>query len=256
MTVEIVREPLAKPRVHAAIVWRLAHRILSGEFMPGEALPNEAQLCADLTISRTALREAVRVLAAKGLIEARPRTGTRVRPRESWNLLDPDILGWRSESAPDLDFVRSLLEARHIIEPAAAELAAQRASAQDITRIEVALLGMTRWLPRDIEACCRADLDFHSAVLGASHNHVLQQLIGTISAALMSGFRLSTHLARSYAATLSAHSEVLNRIRMRDPAGARAAMLDLLAIAADDLAPAIGGRAEIRSRRAEQGGAG
>jgi DNA-binding FadR family transcriptional regulator len=216
---------------------RLAEPILAGDLKPGEVLPNEVQLCADLAISRTALREAIRVLAAKGLIETKPRTGTRVRPRESWNLLDPDVLGWRHYGVPDLGFVRSLMEARHIIEPAAAELAAERATPGDIAAIEAALLGMTRWLPRDIEACCRADLDFHSAILAASHNHVLQQLIGTISAALMSGFRLSTHLAKSYAATLSAHSEVLECIRLRDASGARAAMLGLLAIAADDLAP-------------------
>ena len=255
MNVENIRPSLPKPRVHAAVVRGLGQRILSGSIKSGEALPNQYQLCADLAVSRTALREAIRVLTAKGLVETRPRTGTRVRPREAWNLLDPDILGW-TDAAPDLDFVRSLMEARHIIEPAAAELAAQRASAQDIARIEAALLGMTRWLPRDIEACCRADLEFHSAVLGASHNHVLQQLIGTISAALMSGFRLSTHLARSYAATLSAHAEVLDRIRLRDPAGARAAMLDLLAIAADDLAPAMGDAQGSGRGRPEEGGAG
>jgi DNA-binding FadR family transcriptional regulator len=130
MTAELVRPSFRKPRVHAAVVRRLGHSILSGDLKPGEALPNEARLCADLSISRTALREAIRVLAAKGLIETEPRTGTRVRPRESWNLLDPDILGWRAAAAPDLDFGRSLLEARHIIEPAAAELAAKRATAQ------------------------------------------------------------------------------------------------------------------------------
>ena len=238
MTVESIRPPLPKPRVHAAVVRRLGQRILSGRIKPGEVLPNQDQLCADLSVSRTALREAVRVLTAKGLVETRPRTGTRVRPREAWNLLDPDVLGWR-EASPDLDFVRSLMEARHIIEPAAAELAAVRATAEDIARIEAALLGMVRWLPHDIEACCRADLDFHSSILAASHNVVLQQLVGTISAALMSGFRLSTHLARSYGSTLSAHSRVLDCIRQRDPECARASMLDLLAIAADDLAPAM-----------------
>jgi DNA-binding FadR family transcriptional regulator len=235
MTVESTRPPLPKPRVHAAVVRQLGQRILSGGITPGEVLPNQVQLCADLSVSRTALREAIRVLTAKGLVETRPRTGTRVRPRDAWNLLDPDVLGWR-EASPDRDFVRSLMEARHIIEPAAAELAAARATAEEIARIEAALLEMVRWLSNDIEACCRADLDFHSAILAASHNVVLQQLVSTISAALMIGFRQSTHLAKSYELTLSAHSRVLDGIRQRDPEGSRAAMLDLLAIAADDLA--------------------
>jgi GntR family transcriptional regulator, galactonate operon transcriptional repressor len=115
---------------------------------------------------------------------------------------------------------------------------------------------MKRWLPRDIEACCRADLDFHSAVLAASHDHVLQQLIGSISAALMSGFRLSTHRAEFYAATLSAHAEVLDRIRQHDSDGARTAMLDLLAIAADDLVPAMQHAPRTGRDRVEQGEAG
>jgi DNA-binding FadR family transcriptional regulator len=238
---------LAKPRVHLGVVRELAQRIFSGTFPPGEALPNEARLCADLAVSRTALREAVRVLGAKGLVESRPRTGTRVRPREEWNLLDLEVLDWHDGMAPDPDFVRSLLEARRILEPAAAELAAERATGRDIARMEAALEGMTAALPRDIEACCRADLDFHAALLEASHNLVFRQLIATISAALMSGFRLSTHLATSYEKTLAAHGEVLERIRLRDPAGARAAMLDLLGVAFDDLRPAMraGGRGGV-----------
>jgi DNA-binding transcriptional MocR family regulator len=81
-----------KPRVHRGVVQGLAVRILRGEFQPGDSLPNETQLCADLSVSRTSLREAIRVLSAKGLVETKPRTGTRVRAREAWNRLDPEIL--------------------------------------------------------------------------------------------------------------------------------------------------------------------
>jgi GntR family transcriptional regulator, galactonate operon transcriptional repressor len=94
---------------------------------------------------------------------------------------------------------------------------------------------MTAALPHDVEACCRSDLAFHSAILEASHNIVLQQLIGTINAALVHGFRLTNHLMRSQQKALSAHADVLERIRLRDPDGARRAMLHLLTIALEDL---------------------
>src|SRR5262245_31847703 len=86
---------------------------------------------AGLTASRTVLREAIKVLAAKGLVESRPRTGTRVRPRRTWNLLDPDVLAWQQEGTPSAIFLRSLTEVRQIVEPSAAALAAARANARE-----------------------------------------------------------------------------------------------------------------------------
>ena len=169
----------------------------------------------------------------------RPRTGTVVREPENWNRLDPDVLEWSLAIAPDLAFVRSLLEARRVFEPAAAEFAAQRASAQDVGRIEAAYLGMKSALPHDVEACCQADVAFHAAILRASGNVVLQQLVGTMGAALGNVFRLSTRLADSHERALSAHATVLDCIRLRDAAGARAAMLGLLQVASDDLAPLL-----------------
>ena len=228
-----------KPRVHDGVVRDLALRILGGAAGPGETLPTEAALQAEFRISRSALREAVRVLSAKGLVDVRPRTGTTVRDRQDWNRLDPDVLEWSLAIAPDLEFVRSLLEARRLFEPAAAEFAAQRASAQDVASIEAAYLGMRHSLPHDIEACCAADVAFHSAVLRASRNVVLQQLIGTIGTALGNVFRLSTQLAASHDMALSAHAVVLDCIRLRDAAGAKAAMLGLLDVASRDLAPLL-----------------
>lgn len=236
-----------KPRVHRGVVEGLARRILRGEFPIGAALPNEGQLCADLNVSRTSLREAIRVLGAKGLVETRPRTGTRVKAREAWNRLDPDILEWSHGDGLDGAFVESLIEARRIIEPAAAELAARRATGRDIAAIEAALAGMTESLPHDVEACCRADLQFHSAILDASHNIVLQQLVGTVTAALVHGFRLTVHIMRAQQTALSAHGVVLERIRMRDPPGARQAMLDLLGIALHDLSVVVGQAGDART---------
>ena len=237
-----------KPRVHDTVVRDLALRILGGAVQPGETLPNEQALQQEFGISRSALREAVRVLSAKGLVAVRPRVGTAVRPRDAWNRLDADILAWSMALAPDLDFIHALMEARQLFEPAAAAFAARRASAPDLARIEAAFAGMRAALPHDIAACCGADVAFHTAIIQGSHNAVLRQLIGTIGAALESVFRLSTEASRpSYRRTLLAHERVLDRIRGRDPAAARAAMEQLLEVAASDLAPLLAGR---RDRRA------
>jgi GntR family galactonate operon transcriptional repressor len=244
MTVDTTAPPRlapVKPRVHGGIVREIALRILSGTVRPGATLPTEPELQAEFGISRSALREAMRVLSAKGLVQVRPRTGTVVRGTQEWNRLDPEVLEWSLATAPDLAFVRSLLEARRVFEPAAAEFAALRASAQDLARIETAYLGMKSSLPHDVETCCRADVAFHAAILRASGNVVLQQLVGTMGAALGNVFRLSTQLAESHERALSAHATVLDCIRLRDAAGARAAMLGLLQVASDDLAPLLAG---------------
>ncbi len=177
------------------------------------------------------------MLAAKGLVSTRPRTGTVVREPQEWSCIDGEVLEWSLATTPDFDFVRSLLEARKIFEPAAAELAATRATAAEVALIERAYFGMRDNLPHALEACCVADVDFHCRVLEASHNIVLQQLVGAISTALGNEFRLSTQLARSQELALSAHFDVLECIRLRDAPGARAAMNCLLGVAATDLAP-------------------
>jgi DNA-binding FadR family transcriptional regulator len=226
--------------VHREVVRRLGLGILEGTWPPGGRLPNEVDLCERFKVSRTALREAVRFLAAKGLIEARPRLGMIVRGRESWNLLDPELLAWQREWGTfDAELVRSLLEARRVVEPAAASLAAERATAADLARIEAALLGMVRNLPGDLDACCKADLAFHREILAASHNIVFRQLAGTIGAALEATFRISTELSKSYERTLEAHREVLEAIRMRDAGTAEGRMRALIDVAQADLAPAL-----------------
>ena len=226
--------------VHGEVVRRLGLGILEGSWPPGARLPNETELCELYRVSRTALREAVRFLAAKGLIEARPRLGMVVRSRESWNLLDPELLAWQRDWGTfDAALVRSLLEARRVIEPAAAALAAERATSADLARIEAALLGMIQNLPGDLDACCKADVAFHREILAASHNIVFRQLAGTIGAALEATFRISTELSRSYERTIEAHRDVLEAIRMRNRGTAEARMRALIDVAQADLAPAM-----------------
>jgi len=213
----------------------LAMRILSGHYPQGTLLPTEAQLGAELGVSRTALREATRTLAAKGLIESRQRAGTRVRGSEDWNRLDCDMLSWMGAIEPDLDFVKGLTEARKIIEPAAAELAAVRATARNLATIEEAYEAMCEANLSDLDACADADVRFHVAILKASRNPVLANLGNVISAALMNAFRLTTSASVNYSKTLAAHGEVVEAIRMRKASDARARMQALLDIATEDL---------------------
>jgi GntR family transcriptional regulator, galactonate operon transcriptional repressor len=242
MTFLISTPPIARPDggsgagVRDQVAFDIATRILGGHYPPGSVLPVEARLCAEFGISRTALREAVRMLAAKGLLEARQRAGTRVRPVEEWNRLDPDVLAWMGLVKPDLDFVRGLIEFRRILELAAAELAALRANAADLAAIEEGYMGMREHLPSDLDACSAADVRFHLAILRASRNPVLAHLAGVTGAALSSSFRLTTSASRSYERTLAAHGEVLEAIRMRDGKTARARTEFLISIAAEDIA--------------------
>ena len=229
-------KPLLKPRVHRHVVKTLAQRILGDEYKPGAALPPEPELCETFNVSRSAVREAIKVLDSKGMVTTRPRTGTQVRSRADWNLLDPDVLAWSMEMQPSADLVLSLIEARQVIEPAAARLAALRASASDLAPMEKAFAAMTRFKEeQDYDAFNKADIDFHTALLRASGNIVFQQLSITIGAALAFSFRLTISRAREPGASLPNHGEVIECIRMRDSIGAFDAMTRLLNIAILDV---------------------
>lgn len=150
--------------LHGEVVHRIGLQILRGELQPGDALPTEDELSGQLAISRTVLRESVKVLAAKGLVEARPKTGTRVRARSDWNLLDPDVLAWRFEASPDGAFFRNIVELRRIVEPEAARLAAERAADTEIAELEAAFREMEAAVD-DPDAYLEPDLRFHELIL-------------------------------------------------------------------------------------------
>lgn len=218
-----------------AVVSALGADILGGRFIPGEVLPREDVLMGSLGVSRTTLREAIKVLCAKGLLETRQRIGVRVKPHHDWNLLDPAVLSWHPDISKEHDLIDGLLEVRRIIEPAAAELAAQRASAADLARIEEAFQRMETASPTDLRACTEADLAFHSGIIAASGNVVLQRIGSTIEAALGAALLITNTVTDTPDEALAAHRHIMERIRFRDAAGARAGMHQMLDIAARDL---------------------
>ena len=170
-------------RLHGAIAHKLGTAILSGEYQPGDILSGEVAFSEALDVSRSAYREAVQVLSAKGLVESRPKAGTRVLPRNRWNLLDPDVLAWAFAGEPDQQLIRSLFELRGVIEPAAARFAAERRDRADLKKMKDALAAMRRHtLATDLGRA--ADRDFHDAILHATRNDALIVLSASIGAAV------------------------------------------------------------------------
>src|SRR5690242_9075688 len=222
--------PAGYPRrnLHGQIVHTIGKQILRGDLRPGDPIP----MPHDLPASRTAVREAIKVLAAKGLVEARPKTGTRVRSRDAWNLLDPDVLAWRQDGVPPVRFVRSVTELRGIIEPGAAGLAASRASSTDLATIERAYHDMEAAVPvdraMDVHAFVDADTRFHTAILQAAGNDILEQLAHVVSIALRASFEVTTRIPGSARSTLPRHRAVLEGIKNRSPKNAATAMRTLI----------------------------
>lgn len=209
--------------LHGQVVQELGRLIVGGGIAPGENLPREELLAERMHVSRTALREAMKVLSAKGLIESRQKTGTRVRAVIHWNQLDADVLAWRCALMPTDDFVEKLVEMREIIEPAAAASAARNRSEEELATLDAAYAAMADAVDR--EAWATADLAFHEAILHATHNELLASLFAVIETALGSYFQLSAQTASNFKYSLPHHKKVLDAIRRRHPEVARQAML-------------------------------
>lgn len=225
----VAESPLGRHRtMHGQVVEWLGRRIVSGELSHGSQLPNEADLAAQLRVSRGGIREAVKALAAKGLVEPRPRLGTRVLPRDQWNLMDREVITWHS-TAPD--FLTDLLELRLMVEPGAAALAAERATADQLAALEAAYTGMAEHAPRlpaAEHAFVQADLTFHLTLLRASGNQLVEQLGRLLEPGLHHGLEASSHAPGGVTATLPLHRAVLLAVRGHRPAAAAKAMRRLI----------------------------
>lgn len=223
--------PLGRHRtIHARVVDWLGQRIVSGELSSGARLPNEAELAAQLNVSRGGVREAVKALAAKGLVQARPRLGTRVLPREQWNLMDRDVIDWHGAIA-DPGFLGDLLELRLMVEPGAAQLAAERADSEQIAALERAYAAMAEnasTLPATKDEFVEADLAFHLTLLRSAGNELIEQLGRLLETGLLHGLEANSRVPGGVAATLPLHQGVLSAVRARRPVAAFRAMRKLI----------------------------
>lgn len=216
-------KPVASRGLHNLVVQQLGRLIVSGELAPGEGLPREEVLAERMNVSRTALREAMKVLVAKGLIESRQRTGARVREAIHWNQLDADVLGWRCASMPTESFVEKLIEMRELIEPGAAAAAAKRRTDAQLKDLKKAYDAMAA--SEDLDGWAEADLAFHETLLRATNNELMVSLFSVIETALGTFFLLSARNAANFKAALPHHEKVYEAVRRRQPEVARQAML-------------------------------
>lgn len=232
--------------VHAQTVEKIASWIMQARFAPGENLPVEQAIGAELGVSRTVVREAIKTLAAKGMVRTGPRTGTRVLPHHHWNMFDALVLDWRLQSAVDDAFVDDLIAFRLVIEPAAAAMAASNASAQ--ARIEL----MRRYEAMAETVAGRgdyisADLAFHTQILNATNNQFFQSLAPLISSVLQGSFRLSVRSQDSIEGSLPLHLKAAKAIAAGAPGRAQAALAELIGLARSDI---LSERQQRQERRA------
>jgi DNA-binding FadR family transcriptional regulator len=220
-------------RLRGAVAHYLGTAIVSGQIKPGETLTGEVANAEALDVSRSAYREAVQVLTAKGLVESRPKAGTRVLPRSKWNILDPTVLAWAFSGEPDMDFVRDIFELRAIFEPAAARLAAERRDKADIKSLKEAL-GRMRRHTLATEQGRAADRDFHDALLGATHNDALMALSASIGAAVSWTTKFKQRTRALPRDPVPDHASVCDAIVAGDPEAASAAMRMLIDLALED----------------------
>ena len=222
-------------RIPGKIARDLGEKIVLGHLKPGAVLDDGGNVSGQRRVSKTALREAIRVLIAKGLVESRPSVGTCVSTLDKWHLLDPDILSWMFAQEPSPHLLSSLFQLRLQIEPEAASLAARRRSQEQLDQMAAALQEMTTETLRTAKGRL-ADQNFHTALLAASGNPFFNSLSSSVAAAVnwSAVFKnRSTGLERD---PIPDHRQVYAAIAARDEVGARAAMRALLDLAfADDM---------------------
>jgi GntR family transcriptional regulator, galactonate operon transcriptional repressor len=221
-----------KPRgIQGRVISRLGEEIVRGVYPTGSLLPRESDLMASYKVSRTSIREVIKVLSAKGLVETRQRIGTRVLDRSNWNIFDPDVLLWHPFDGAEHDVLHDLIEMRQLVEPAAARFAAIRATLDDIALIRASCEAM-RLSMADMTAYAQADVQFHMAVLHASQNVMLRHFGHTVANFLQISFRIQQEALDANENPIeddcANHVKIYDAINRNDPAAAEASMLEVI----------------------------
>jgi DNA-binding FadR family transcriptional regulator len=233
---------------HGHTVDRIGEAIVAGRYAVGGTLPAEPLLCDAFGVSRTVVREAVKSLAAKGLLVAGPKVGTRVLPADNWNWFDPDVVAWQTQAGLTREFLRDLQELRRVVEPAAVRMAAERATARDIVEIEAAYAGMQHAIEHHGDYVAN-DLRFHQGLLRAGGNRMMVQMSKAIGALLRTSFEVSTTLLDGPASSLPLHRAVLDAVIAHKPEAAERASLKLIDSARDDIDRVLASGRRIKGLR-------
>jgi DNA-binding FadR family transcriptional regulator len=214
---------------HGHVARSIGIEIISGAIPPGERLPHETELLAQFNVSRTVLREAIKTLAAKGLVTARARIGTVVTNPEQWNMFDADVLSWKTVQGLDQAFHGDLTEIRLALESRAAALAARHRSDDDLRALRSAI-ELMRNATESRRQFAEADLAFHQAIAKASGNMLLRSVSGVIETALVASFTMSSpiHDMALHELNVTSHERIVDAIEARSEEGASAAMLGVI----------------------------
>lgn len=221
-------------RLPGAIARDIGIAIVSGRYRPGDLLSGEIASCERLDVSRTAYREAICILAAKGLIDARPKVGTSVTSRDKWNMLDPEVLVWTLEGEPDREMVECLYEMRDAVESAAAALAAARRSPEHLNAMQTALDEMAHYTLAT-EAGRQGDQDFHAALLKATRNPYFISLTTGVIAAVDATTEYKQRERTLKRDAVPDHARVFEAIADGDPERAQNEMSTLIRLALEDI---------------------
>lgn len=226
---------------HAHVMYTLGTAIVGGTYKEGQILPGDSDLIDQFGVSRTVLREALKTLSAKGLVEARARVGTRVLPRARWNMFDSDVLLWHLDSGISFEFIASLAEIRMAVEPDAAALAAERRSDEQADELMGWLRGMAT-KGQSAEDFARNDVGFHRVVAEASGNPFMVSLSSVVEIALMASFTISSPMegGAAFDKAVRLHRNIAEAIAAKDPEMARVAMRQAIQSGVDRATTTLG----------------
>jgi len=225
-----MKAPKPSIRIPNKIAADIGARIVAGRLKPGTILDGEIEASGQRQVSRSAYREAVLILTAKGLVHSRPKIGTRVTELDQWHLLDPDVLAWMFAKEPQRELLGSLFELRKFVEPEAAALAAERRTLEQLNRMGSALEVMAQQTLHT-ERGRIADKAFHAALLSASANPFLVSLSSSVTAAIAWSTLFKDRTQRLKRDAIPDHIKVHEAIAARNPGAARAAMTELIDLA-------------------------
>ncbi|MGA0934246.1 MAG: FadR/GntR family transcriptional regulator [Pseudohongiellaceae bacterium] len=225
-------KPHQPKNLNAQLVEALGQRIIDGHYKEGEQLPVEADLCAEFGVSRSIMREATKILSAKGLLASRPRIGTLVRQRQHWNLLDTQVLAWITKTMKPKAYLDMMFEARLAIEPRASAIAAEKATREDIRRIRQAYNDMAD--ATTLDESIEPDIRFHQAIMDATHNDIIRYMGHTLHSTLAVSIQLTSWHQDIHYASLPRHEAIYLAIADRKPQQALEATRDLLMASRQD----------------------
>lgn len=217
----------AKLNLTQQLTHKLGMAIVQGKYDETGRLPSEAELCTQFDVSRTATREAVKMLSAKGMLSSRPKQGIKVQPQSLWNMFDTDVLEWILSSQPSLALLKEFNQMRYALEPEAAALAAQNPYEENTAFLQYAVQRMEN-ADLGLDDPLESDIAFHTGILEASQNRFISQMQEFTATALRVSIRYTNRIKGVTGADVEKHREVLNAIKAHNPDLARSLMQKLL----------------------------